>query len=332
MFLWNCTIALNLDLENRDHQRLFVLISVAIATMAFLLNLIHFLAIIQQSLLKQAKNIIIMSFCICGQLSSVVVAWYVYRITAAENSEILSDYNICYFVPSGFLLVTLFTSTSLITLQVLQLHFEISCKSKTEQRCRAIILAMVVMAWFEGVVVSVIPIVGWNNWQGYCTIPHIWSNAYSMTLCLLYYFHLSIIIALLFNVICANCKKRNSVLPECNEIATITDQPLVIPFVTSQAVKLKNVLASFTLYVFGTLPIISYMSYIVLGEKTHQCHMLILSTNYEVGSILLIVLSAAISPLFYIFTEDDLAAATAQFIHIFFCPCTKKKEISRVCG
>nr|XP_015922558.1 uncharacterized protein LOC107451087 [Parasteatoda tepidariorum] len=311
ILLSNCT----LSTASYEGDKAYVFLASTTAVLSFFLNLSQFIIIIHQRLLKENKNIIIINLCICGQLSSASVIWYIYKVVSFWQEErLVDDYLLCFLLPSGLHLLTIFIFTPLITLLVLQHNLVIRPKTgKRFQSTHLVIGLLIVLSWCQAIIISIIPLTGWNNWNGVCSLPLAWSPSFTILICIIYFLHYPIVLILLADLCLWSSKRRNSISPEplccqsklelCHAVR-IAEKPL----------SNRNAIFLFLLYMAGTMPFMCYAASVVMDQDMDFCSSLVANEKAAMWTSWVTVVFAAIRPLFHIFMEDDLGDATAVFI------------------
>ncbi|KFM57792.1 hypothetical protein X975_26946, partial [Stegodyphus mimosarum] len=311
----NCTLS---SAASYDVDKVYVVLAVSTATLSFFLNFTQFIVIIHQRLLKQNKNIIIINLCVCGQLSSVTVIWYIYKVVVFWHQErIIDNYLLCFLLPSGLHLLTLFTFTPLITLLVLQHHLVVRPRtSKRFHSNQLVIGLLVVLAWCEAVIISLIPLSGWNNWHDICSVPFAWSPSFSVLICIIYFLHYPMVIILLTDLCLWSSKRRSSICPQPlhNKLNYECGEQNMIVHVEPKPLSSQNVVLLFLLYIAGTMPFMCYTAKVALSQDMDLCQSLVANEKAAMWTSWITVVFAAIRPLFHIFVEDDLGDGTATFI------------------
>ncbi|XP_054724309.1 lysophosphatidic acid receptor 3-like [Uloborus diversus] len=311
----NCTLS---SAISYDVDKVYVVLAVSTATLSFFLNLTQFIIIIHQRLLKRNKNIIIINLCVCGQLSSLTVIWYIYKVIVFWQEErIVDNYLLCFLLPSGLHLLTLFTFTPLITLLILQHH--LVARPKTNRRfsnSHMVVALLVILAWCQAVIISLIPLTGWNNWYNVCSLPMAWSPSFSVLICIIYFLHYPMVIILLTDLCLWSSKRRNSISPEPLCEKAVGDNFCSAVHVEPKPLSNKNVTLLFLLYMAGTLPFMFYTAKVALDQNVDLCESLIANEKAAMWTSWITVVFAAVRPLFHIFVEDDLGDGTATFISV----------------
>lgn len=315
ILLENCTISTE---ANYEVDKVYVILAVATATLCFFLNATQFVIIIHQGLLKRNKNIVIINLCVCGQLSSLTVVWYLYKVLLFwQEDRLVDDYLLCFLLPSGLHLLTLFTFTPLITLLVLQHHLVTRPQAYRRFHSSQLVIGLLVLlSWCEAVIISLIPLTGWNSWHEICSFPYAWSPSFSALVCIIYFLHYPMMIILLTDLCFFSSKRRRSICPQilASDTAAMTLNEIDPSYDEPKSLGLKNMILLFILYMVGTLPFVCYTAHVALHQEMDLCQSLVANEKAAMWTSWLTVVFAAIRPLFHIMVEDDLGDGTSDFM------------------
>lgn len=316
----NCTLP---EPSSYQFDNVYVVLAVATATLSFYLNLSQFIVIIHQKLLKNNKNIIIINLCVSGQLSSFTVFWYIYRVMSSWRAQDDSGYLLCFLVPSGLHLLTLFTFTPLITLLVLQHHLVTSPRGCSHvQNSQLVVALLVILAWCEAIIISIIPLTGWNNWDQTCSVPQVWSPSFSVLICVIYFLHYPMVLILVMDLCLWSSKRNRTICPEAVPTDECDEKVGAVLQKSPPDLSLRGIVILFIVYIMGTLPFICYTARVAMYQEADVCQSLVANERAAMWTSWVTVVFAAVRPLYHALVDDDLGESTAQVL-VSLC---KKQE------
>ncbi|KAG8180801.1 hypothetical protein JTE90_008586 [Oedothorax gibbosus] len=338
----NCTIPPPPTLPTSDdEQRIYVLLATSTAMLSFTLNFMQFLVIICHRLLR--SHLVIGHLCICGQLASASVLFYIWRAFSDETE----DYFLCLLLPSCLHLLVLFTFGPLITLLVLQHHRLV----RDREDAPFVMGLLVTLVWCQAFLVSLVPLTGWNNWQGLCRLALVWPPAFSLLVCVLYFLHYPMVVILLADhcfhsrprrrsssVSPASSNMHNSLLMHPSSTDTIVmhqssstspvlslDEDRIFYLTSSPAYRRRHtdvfrpvsIIVLLLLYFATTLPFVFCTAW--QGAKgADPCDPLVAGERAVAWTSWITVMFAALRPCIHLLMEDEVTEGTITLVSVIF--------------
>lgn len=226
----------------------YILPALLVSIIAFLMNLLQVIALCRRSP-KLQNHIPRLLLAFMGMCCCTPNFWYVAIITNSQRDHIfLQSRDLCFFIPSGLLLFPLLGVGAILNHDSLR-DYLTSSSNKANITKKSVICT----SCFAGLV-AVLPACGWNSWQGYCCLPHVWSRSYVLFASLIYSLHVVFNILIITRSILVKHKQSQSVSPGINiEVLSSPGKTLIR--------KNKSIILEITalaLQVGTTLPIIFY--------------------------------------------------------------------------
>ncbi|KAF8765188.1 uncharacterized protein LOC129966400 [Argiope bruennichi] len=322
-----------------EEEGLLVVLSVATATLAFFLNLLQLIVIVHQRLLYYHKNLVVLHFCLCGQLSCAPVLCGLIVAPPLSSSALAPVLH----------LLSLFTFAPLITLLVLQQH-------PLGRPPRALTF-LLLLAWCQALLISLVPLTGW-----YGTRP----ASFAALLCALYFLHYPLVLILLVDLCLKRRSNRIGVVPDVESRGHIVQSSAVkqdgyvsseghlpvyvhlsslsphknekftegtssdLKSLTSndfpnkkicsdprdQPFRMRNDILLVCLWSACTLPFFCQTALMAGNSQQDFCDALFSNERTALWTSWLTMLFAAIRPVFHTQLEDDLGESTVTFINV----------------
>lgn len=260
------------------------------------------------------------------------------------------DYLLCLVLPSGLHLLVLFTFGPLVTLLVLQHHRLV----RGRRDAPLVVGLLVTLVWCQAVLVSLVPLTGWNDWGGVCRLALIWRPAFSLVVCVLYFLHYPMVVVLLADHCLHSSRPRRS--SSVSPASTTTDDNLYVTsssglhsssttdrkeknfYVTSSSrpsidearilyvvpsssddFRPSSVVLLLGLYASCTLPFVACTAWQgAWGAAADPCGPLVAGERAAAWTSWLTVLFAALRPLFHLLLEEEVAEGTVSLVSALF--------------
>lgn len=174
--------------EPSVNQKLFLVVSVALATVCFFTNVLQVAVFARPSAIRCVKGVLLLSQAVSGLVATFVVAFPIHVISSRGGSVVGSEgYAACYLGHSGVILVAGLTSLGTSTLLLLHQYL------KSSDPRRFMTAGTNVAGWSVGVgavwlvscVVAVAPYAGWNTWKQHdarCHLSTLWPLSFTALL------------------------------------------------------------------------------------------------------------------------------------------------------
>ncbi|XP_022249863.1 cannabinoid receptor 1-like [Limulus polyphemus] len=307
--------------QNFQNQETFIILAVSMTTTAFFLNFLQVTVIIHQKLYKSSKNIVLLNFSICGQLTSAIDLWYIYtamKWTKSDEVDPLDDLYLCLLLPSGLLLLSFFTFWGLYVARVIQQYIVVlkhRCFTNFHHEI-SVTMALIASSWTEGIVLALLPLIGWNSWNGLCHVPTVWESSFSLTFGLLYILHLLVITAMFVDMLVLNLKKRRTIQPYPNE-NTVSFNDISIQYQHPPTLYSREnftLLLEVIIFILFTLPFLIYFVYLHIHPISDPCLIFPKHHITNMWMSMLLILFAAVIPIFHMCSQRDLTRSYIAFI------------------
>ncbi|KAK8780251.1 hypothetical protein V5799_018408 [Amblyomma americanum] len=282
MDAYGCPVGRLTDLAATiNHSDAFVVLSAAAAVLALGANLTQALVILCLAW-RSWKCAYHLALSLCGLLSAAALLWHLVALRLPEHSRAG-----CGAAPSALSVALLVGYVAHVTAPIVH-----RCVADTWPRAfagharnRGLCVLLSGFAWCETGLLAVTVLSDWPSGGGggdesadACSLPHVWSSAFSTFVCALYAFHIVVDLAVLVDMTASAARKARAAPPQplptiaaaadsCRRADDDDDFPGDDDGASSALSRadLVALWTKFALLVAGTLPFIGFMFYLMVA-------------------------------------------------------------------
>ncbi|GAB6025265.1 hypothetical protein CHUAL_010685 [Chamberlinius hualienensis] len=219
-----------MDLESKplpsvDHK-LYLIISVALATISFFINTTQLVVLIHHNLLQNVHNLLLFNQAISGLATTFTVIYPIKLVTEHQRSPwndfntpgFFDDFSICLSLCSGVLIMAIFLTMTNSTLMVTEEYLR-AAYPRYHARFKddfPLALACIAIGWIETAIFTLSPWLGWNEWSGQCLLPDIWTHTFIALLTTVISLHVTTEFCLVFRMLLVLRRKAYAINPGVN--------------------------------------------------------------------------------------------------------------------
>ncbi|XP_064100082.1 probable G-protein coupled receptor No18 [Macrobrachium nipponense] len=326
--------------EPSVNQKLFLVVSVALATVCFFTNVVQVAVFARPSAVRSVKSILLLSQALSGLVAAFVVAFPIHVISARGGSVVGDEgYAACYLGHSTVILLTALTSLGTSTLLLLHHYMKLNHPRRfMTAGSNTIGWSMAVGAvWLVAIVVSILPYAGWNSWEdhdSHCHLSTLWPLSFTAFLTFLVGGHVAAALLMWASTRATQLKamstRRGNAPPSAcpdQEEAPIANHVLAANNRSSGNVCVGGWCVS----VASLLPILAHVVVASSCAASARCQANPQHYHEEAASLpwlsLLLAAAAVTNPLLYVFTDDQVSSSTLLLLSQVCCWwCERRKQ------
>ncbi|KAK3869876.1 hypothetical protein Pcinc_024840 [Petrolisthes cinctipes] len=329
--------------EPSVNQKLFLVVSVALATVCFFTNVLQVAVFARPSAVRSVKGVLLLSQALSGLVATFIVAFPIHVISARGGSDGgEAGYSACYLGHSAVILLTVLTSLGTSTL-LLFYHY-----LKTNDPRRFMTAGTNVVGWSAGVIavwvvatgVGVLPYAGWNSWVHHdarCHLSTLWPLSFTAFLSFLVGGHVAVALLMwasthatsLKAAAANNAARHGRTVPTAAldaEEAPIASHP------SGMYISVSGVhVGGWCISLGSVVPLLAHVVVASSCAASKRClarpgHYHEEATALPWGSLLLVAV-AIINPLLYVFSDDQVSSSTLLLLSRVCCWwCERRKQ------
>ncbi|XP_045593934.1 tyramine receptor Ser-2 [Procambarus clarkii] len=326
--------------EPSVNQKLFLVVSVALATVCFFTNIVQVAVFARPSAIRWVKSVLLLSQALSGLVAAFVVAFPIHVISARGGSVVGEEgYAACYLGHSAIILLTALTSLGTSTLLLFHHYMKINDPRRFMTAGSNVVgwSVGVGAVWLVAVVVSVLPYAGWNSWEAHdarCHLSTLWPLSFTAFLTFLVGGHVAAALLMWASTRATQLKAmatRTGIPPAVNcpdaEEAPIANHVQGIHNNSSGSVRVGGWCVS----VGSMIPMLAHVVVASSCAVSSQCQASPSHYHEEAAALpwasLLLAAAAVTNPLLYVFTDDQVSSSTLLLLSRVCCWwCERRKQ------
>lgn len=338
-----------------DHK-VFLIVSVAFATVSFFINAIQMAALVYHDLLQNIRNVLLLNQTIAGLVTTFTVVFPIKLVTGQHPSHwqdpsepnFFNDFSICLSLASGLFLLAIFLTITNSNLLVLEQYLNITQPRQylKFQGDFLLVTTCITIGWIESSIFTLMPWLGWNNWQGHCLLPDVWTPTFMVIFMFALFLHMTVELVMVLKMWLVLRRKAYAINPESEEMPVTAS---VVNSATSSfssnntrgglmhthhnnsnyAVKLCT--STFLITFLCHLPLLIHLMAYARCEQTDSCAIEDSSRiDVFLWSSLLLLINAVANPLLYAFTDEQISKPSLDILKFCCCPfrCITRNSMS----
>ncbi|XP_042218586.1 uncharacterized protein LOC121863807 isoform X2 [Homarus americanus] len=324
--------------EPSVNQKLFLVVSVALATVCFFTNIVQVAVFARPSVIRSVKSVLLLSQALSGLVAAFVVAFPIHVISArgVVGEE---GYATCYLGHSAVILLTALTSLGSSTLLLFHQYMKVNDPRRFMTAGSNVVgwSVGVSAVWFVAIVVSVLPYAGWNSWEVHdarCHLSTLWPLSFTAFLTFLVGGHVAAALLMWASTRATQLKamaSRRGAAPPTNcpdaEEAPIANHVQGIHNNSSGSVRVGGWCVS----VGSLVPMLAHVVVASSCAASRTCQASPSHYHEEAAALpwasLLLAAAAVTNPLLYVFTDDQVSSSTLLLLSRVCCWwCERRKQ------
>ncbi|CAL4088648.1 unnamed protein product [Meganyctiphanes norvegica] len=329
------------DNEPNTNQKLFLVVSVALATVCFFTNVVQVAVFGRPSTVRSVKSVLLLSQAMSGLLAAFVVAFPIHVI-AARGGWVIGEggYAACYLGHSAVILVTGLTSLGTATLLLLDQYI------KANHPRRYMTLGTNVIGWSVAVcgvwvislVVALLPYMGWNSWEDHdarCHLSTLWPLSFTAFLCFI--LGIEVMTAVLMWALTRAQQLKTMTTHTSQHPPSSCSEPEDAPIAhTRGGVGSNNPgggirVIGWFVCVASVVPLLAHVVVASSCAASSQCQANPTHYHEDASSLpwssLLLTAAAVTIPLLHVFTDDQVSSSTLLLLSRVCCWwCERRKQ------
>lgn len=294
----------------------FIVLSAATATLALGLNLTQALVVL--CVARSWKCAYHLALSLCGLLAASALLWHLVALRMPETAG-------CGAIPSALSVAVLVGYVAHVTAPVVH-----RCIADTWPRAfsgrarnRGLCALLSGFAWCETVLLAVTVLSDWPSAPSArrslkgdptCSIPKMWSTAFSTFVCALYTLHIVVDLVVLVDMTAASGKRALRQPPTAD--LTLDDEDGDLP---RSRVDLAPLWSKFALLLLGTLPLVTTMFYQMLTPPQAGCPTF--RDSLPLWTLLCTVVLGIVLPLVNVCSDRVVAGGSVHVLRNLCCCC-----------
>ncbi|KAK7072435.1 hypothetical protein SK128_001746 [Halocaridina rubra] len=326
--------------EPSVNQKLFLVVSVALATVCFFTNVVQIAVFARPSTVRSVKSILLLSQALSGLVAAFVVAFPIHVISARGGSVVGEEgYAACYLGHSTIILLTSLTSLGTSTLLLLHHYMKLNHPRRfMTAGSNTIGWGMAVGAvWLVAIIVSILPYAGWNSWEdhdAHCHLSTLWPLSFTAFLTFLVGGHIAAALLMWASTRATQLKaasaRRGTVPPP----GCVDQEEAPIANHTQGACNRSSgtvCVGGWFVSMGSMVPILAHVVVASSCAVSTQCLANPQHYHEEAAALpwtsLLLAAAAVTNPLLYVFTDDQVSSSTLLLLSQVCCWwCEKRKQ------
>ncbi|XP_071545475.1 uncharacterized protein [Panulirus ornatus] len=326
--------------EPSVNQKLFLVVSVALATVCFFTNIVQVAVFARPSAIRSVKSILLLSQALSGLVAAFVVAFPIHVISARGGSVVGEEgYATCYLGHSAVILLTALTSLGTSTLLLFHQYMKVNDPRRFMTAGSNIVGwgVGVGAVWLVALIVSVLPYAGWNSWEDHdarCHLSTLWPLSFTAFLTFLVGGHVAAALLMWASTRATQLKAmascRGTTTPASGndaEEAPIANHTQGMHNSSNGCVRVGGWCVS----VGSLVPMLAHVLVASSCAVSYQCRASPSHYHEEAAALpwasLLLAAAAVTNPLLYVFTDDQVSSSTLLMLSRVCCWwCERRKQ------